>query len=442
MYRRFLLSIFSLGILLTANAASLSFKGLSEKAIECKVDASSGLEAVYVLSSTDGVTMAFDGATSRARWSRFSNLGGGYAEEMTTGATAECSQGDMGYIVEDAGRQYCFWVVDYSKHTLELTSLSQSEESDCSRTLLDFAGEAGDIVYYSATGRRLVLSRELELTWQTLKADEDNFSFTNADGHSTIDGITNAVSAPAPLCSTTFTLTGDRFLKAWGKEQSIESPLIESYSVDAFTRATQTERDADNEIKTNTDGLGGSAPVEIRFEAAVTDAAVYRQWEISRDPEFDILENSFNDLEFTYTFTEQGTTYVRFTANNNDGTCPYESEVYNISIGESKLDIPNAFSPEASPGVNDEWKVSYKSIVRFECHIFNKWGKELFSTTDPSVGWDGKTGNKYVPSGVYYYVIKAEGADGVKYDKAGDINVIKYSVGTGQGSSASSGDAE
>ena len=117
---------------------------------------------------------------------------------------------------------------------------------------------------------------------------------------------------------------------------------------------------------------------------------------------------------------------MRFISDNADGTCPFESQTYEIFIGESKFDIPNAFSPGTSPGVNDEWKVSYKSIVSYKCTIFNRWGKKLFESDDPSVGWDGKTGGKVVPPGVYFYVIKAVGADGVKYDKAGDINIIGF----------------
>ena len=34
--------------------------------------------------------------------------------------------------------------------------------------------------------------------------------------------------------------------------------------------------------------------------------------------------------------------------------------VFEISVGESKLEAPNVFSPYGSPGVNDEWKVAYK----------------------------------------------------------------------------------
>ena len=80
--------------------------------------------------------------------------------------------------------------------------------------------------------------------------------------------------------------------------------------------------------------------------------------------------------------------------------------------------------------------MSYKSIVSFECHIFNRWGNEIISFSDPAQGWDGKKGGKLVPSGVYYYVIKAVGSDGKKYNLSGDINIInsKQSVGTGTSS--------
>ena len=48
------------------------------------------------------------------------------------------------------------------------------------------------------------------------------------------------------------------------------------------------------------------------------------------------------------------------------------------------------------------------------------------SFTDPADGWDGKYNGKLVPSGVYYYVIKARGADGKEYNLKGDINIINY----------------
>lgn len=49
----------------------------------------------------------------------------------------------------------------------------------------------------------------------------------------------------------------------------------------------------------------------------------------------------------------------------------------------------------------------------------------MFRWTDPSQGWDGKKGGKYVAPGVYFYVIEAEGSDGIKYKKKGAVNILR-----------------
>lgn len=417
---------------------AIDFSGVTQTPIRIDADASTGLEGIYVLPTTIGVTMSYTAKSAAdVHWYRFSNLGAAYAEEIASSrsgstVTTQAQSGDMGYIIEEGSTRIYYWVVDYSAHQLEMRALTVGTQEDCNRTILSFDGSAAEIPYYNINGRRLVLSRELEVEYSTLKFDATSFTYDQTTTTETLDAIGSTFAVTAPLCDTQFHLSGDRFLRAWGDEDSIESETVVATAVDAQTRATQEARDNDNEQKDNSnEGYGGSAPCEITFEAAVSDAAIFTEWQISRDPEFGINENTFNELSFTYTFRENGATYVRFVANNADGTCEYISETYQINIGESRLDIPNAFSPEASPGINDEWKVSYKSLISFECHIFNKWGKQLFSTTNPAKGWDGKYGGKYVPSGVYYYVIKAEGADDIKYKKSGDINIIKFNEGSG-----------
>ncbi|MDE6581220.1 MAG: gliding motility-associated C-terminal domain-containing protein, partial [Duncaniella sp.] len=231
---------------------------------------------------------------------------------------------------------------------------------------------------------------------------------------------------PAPLCATEFVLEGDRFLAQWGMGESVTSTTMQPSAVEAYTSATQVSRDNSNETGAGNDGLGGSAPAEVEFYAAVTDAAVFTEWQFSTYPDFDDIQLRISDPVTTYTFREQGTTYVRFVCANDAGTCDYTGTVFTVSIGQSSLLCPNAFSPGASEGVNDEWKVSYSSIVEFECHIFNKLGVKMASLTDPSQGWDGRYNGKLVPAGVYYYVIKARGADDKKYNLSGDINIVNY----------------
>lgn len=394
---------------------------------------STGLDAIYVVNDMNGVSASYRSAAgNRVKWYRFSNLGGGYAEEITEVSqsgdisTLQSLRGDMGYIIEDGNDRHFYWVVDYSAHRLRLGSLAISPESDCATVILVFDGSADAIRYYTINGQMQELSRGLKLGYSTLRYDEDSDIYVFADLTDELAHASSQIRVTAPLCNTDFMLSGDRFMETWGSPESITSSYYEAKAVEAHTTAQQVERDNDNEQKGEVNGLGGSAPAEIDFHAVTTDAAIFKEWQIAGDPEFDFIDYRSNEQDMNYVFNKEGMFYVRFMASNAAGDCDYYSPVYEVSIGDSDIKCPNAFSPGSSEGVNDIWKVSYKSIINFECHIFNRWGVQVSHFTDPSQGWDGKYKGKLVPAGVYYYVIKATGADGKEYNLRGDINIINY----------------
>lgn len=407
--------------------AQVEFQGIDSKVFELKPESSTGLNAVYVLEHCTGVTATFQGATSATRWYKFSKLGGGYAEEII-GATASLTplEGNMGYIVENGTDRYYFWVVNYEAYPLTLSRLTQGEGSDCSTTVLQVAGEGAQINYYSINGREVVLDRGIKLTYYT-EEFQDERGYVRTQKVQDLKSISGELHVPAPLCDTQFRLEGDTYLTAWGRGESVESETIQAMAVDCHVTATQTERNADNESKPGSggDALGGSAPAEITFDAAVSSAAVFTEWQIATDPEFENIDLRYSETQVTHTFREMGTYYARFVCANSAGTCQQTSESFQIDIGDSMLQCPNAFSPDGD-GTNDEWKVSYRSLTSFECHIFNRNGIKIISFSDPSQGWDGKYKGKAAPAGVYYYVIKATGSDGKKYDLGGDINIVNY----------------
>lgn len=428
--------VISVAALLAVNSAiaQISFSGNSREVITVSPQASTGLNNIYVLYDTNGVSISYTASSSSSAvtWYRFSNLGGAYAEPISgithSGSvyTLPSVEGDMGYIVEEGSRRTYFWIVDYAAHYLDLQSLTVSAEQDCAMTALETMGNGDKILYYTINGRQMELDRELSLQYSTLEWNSDSETYVQVETTETFSYLPSVIYTAAPLCDTDFSLSGDRFLRQWGEAETIVSPSFSTIAVAAETSATQTTRENDNEQKEDGAALGGSAPVEITFKAAVTDAAIYREWQISEDIEFENISMRFNELETTHTFLDYGTYYVRFMASNDAGTCDYYGATYEISVGESRLECPNAFSPGATEGVNDEWKVSYKSITSFECHIFNRWGIKVAEFSDPSQGWDGRHNGKLVPAGVYYYVIKARGADGRDYDLKGDINIINY----------------
>ncbi len=399
------------------------------RSIEITPPTSTGLNSVFVIENTDVAELSYFATNQSISWQRYSNLGGGYAEEVQNISkdgnkyTVKCEINDIGYIITDGSKQICVWVVNYANYTNNIPTAIQVESSDCDRVILRTDKEVGYINYYTINGRQEHLDRKFELIYNTLVYSENDGLYNQVSVTENIEGFTSTFSVQVPLCDTEFKLTPDRFAKEWGIGSEIISQSFKTSAVQAQTSATQTIREVDNEQKVEAE-LGGSAPCEIQFKAAITDAAIYHRWEISTYPEFDEIQLQYNDLEFTGTFTDAGMTYVRFIANNAEGTCEFISDTYTISIGDSRLECPNAFSPGTSEGVNDLWKVTYRSIVTFNCQIFNRWGQKIIELTDPSQGWDGYYKGKLVGSGTYFYVIKATGADGKDYDLSGHINII------------------
>lgn len=427
--------------ILTGHSAGLTFSGNALPPVEVRPEANTGLDMVYVLDGLSGVSASVSYSGAAPKWFRYSNLGGGYAEEITAGVTNTGSvstlsqlEPDMGYIVESGGRNSCFYVIDYSRHQLEVTSVYAPENLDCGSTIVELTGTGDAIRYYTINGQQRTLSRELLLTWNTLEWDEESDSFIQVEAHKTLDYLTVETGCTPPAyCNTAFTLTGDRFLQAWGRGLSVSSPAFNPNAVDVHTSARQIysydpddENYTSNSVVDNKEALGGSAPAEIEFSAKGTDAMIHSEWQFARDANFDYIINRVTGEEITYTFRDEGTQYVRFVGSNADGSCEAYGETYEVAIGSSLLKCPNAFSPGASEGVNDEWKVAYRSLTEFKCWIFDRYGTQMCYFDNPEHGWDGRYRGKLVKPGVYYYVIQARGADGKEYKKSGDINIIRY----------------
>ncbi|MCM1021606.1 MAG: gliding motility-associated C-terminal domain-containing protein [Muribaculum sp.] len=412
-------------------ASEISFSGNSVPVVEINPEASTGLNKIYVLHNAAGVSASYVSTSgNKPTWLKYGTRGGGFAEPVEVSYSGTIStlnnvEGDCGYIIEDGASRMYFWIVDYSRHEFSIDNLQIGLESDCSTVTLNFTGSASPIYYTTINGQNKELSRNIELGYNTLEFDMDTKNYNYKEVVKQLEHISNTILVESPYTDTRFVISGDRFLKTWGTEVSYETSDYKAVAVGCFAEAEQVERNADNEQSSGSSGsLGGSAPAEVEFRAWVTDAVVFKEWQISRDSEFDIITFRDNNQDFNYTFREEGNFYVRFATANADGSCTAYSQSFDVTIGESDIKCPNAFSPGNEDGVNDIWKVSYKSIVSFNCHIFNRWGQRVCSFTNPSDGWDGKYKGKLVPSGVYYYVISAKGADGRSYNLKGDINII------------------
>ena len=52
------------------------------------------------------------------------------------------------------------------------------------------------------------------------------------------------------------------------------------------------------------------------------------------------------------------------------------------------IDVPGAFSPNGD-GINDKLFVMGAGVKEFHFRIYNRWGEQIFETSDFNTGWDG-----------------------------------------------------
>ncbi len=88
------------------------------------------------------------------------------------------------------------------------------------------------------------------------------------------------------------------------------------------------------------------------------------------------------------------------------------------------LDVPNAFTPGRF-GQNSVIKVMGFGITHMTFRIYNRWGKQVFQSNDPTIGWDGTFQGAPQPMDVYAYTLEAQFSNGVHVSKKGDITLIR-----------------
>lgn len=406
----------------------LSFPAFAQVSVDggCyrRVDTSTGLSAVYVLKEAGSVSMRYaSSSTDAIYWFRFDASGLSSRTEMLGTQSGNLSSlvspyADCGYMVKQGSDSLCFWVASY--RPVLSCGVAETQENVCESVLL--TGEGFAIPYYTTLGQRENLSRWVSYTtsvWDAAALAIIEQVPVTAEAEVLND---TEMEIPVPYGYTAFTVVDSIPLSWGGSVRQTTSEEYESPAILMQAIAEQTLRGALNESSDQpSDGFGGSAPVEMTFTAYVSGDNYYA-WEFSSSSDFSVVDALYPEQRLAYSFKNEGATYVRLHAYND--YCERDT-VFQISVGESKLEAPNVFSPYGSPGVNDEWKVAYKSIVEFKCWIFNRWGEQLFHYQDPSGGWDGRYRGKLVPPGVYYYVIEARGADGQKYNLKGHINILR-----------------
>ena len=343
-------------------------------------------------------------------------------------------QDGYGYYVDmpDVKEKHYVCIIDYSLHIPRFDNITAKESDDeCEFLKILTTATIDTLDYYLSTGvRRLLLGREYKLQYITQVWKEDIKQFLPEEKTEKLyDSQIYEYVIEAPLNNTHFKISGDQYAKYFGLEQPILSDKYQAIAVRAYGFAETNKEHADNEQHHSGDALGGSAPIEYTFTAYANEpvAASYK-WTILK---YDSLTNQMKEFSpsqnkfLRHNFESEGRFRVELEVTNSTSACVDTTVFFNVIIDNTKIKIPNVFSPGSSIGANDELKISFTSVVSFKASVFNRWGNLLFQWSDPARGWDGRVNGVYVPTGVYYVVVEYKDSMGKNRTMSRAVNVLR-----------------
>ena len=126
----------------------------------------------------------------------------------------------------------------------------------------------------------------------------------------------------------------------------------------------------------------------------------------------------------TINVTQSGTYAVTVSLDK----CAVADKITLIDYCPTSIFIPNAFTPNGD-NKNDVFKVSGANVKDFELLIFNRWGEQIFRSTDINQGWDGKVNGRMVQIDVYIWKLSysenLETGKTKKHEQLGTVVVIE-----------------
>jgi gliding motility-associated-like protein len=159
----------------------------------------------------------------------------------------------------------------------------------------------------------------------------------------------------------------------------------------------------------------------IQFTDQSTDAygIVYWYWNFGStgDSNTSYLENPH------YTYSDTGTYCIKMGVMNQHGCV---DTVTNCIVIDPifTLYIPDAFTPNGD-GLNDAFMAKGNDVKTFEMYIFDRWGMQLFHSTNINDGWDGTVKGSVAMEDTYVYMITATDNRNNKHSYTGKVTLIR-----------------
>jgi len=410
------------------SAAPRLVRAVSMSGKVCEVENPVGADHIYVFDNVNDASFETWGGKN-AKWTE---LNTGRVVDNTT--MYQSMEDGYCYSVEIGGQKETFVFIEYKKHRLPK---EPTIVMDCNQTTIDL-GSVTAISYYTDSLNpnthkydvKAELKQKIVVGYNNQKWNETNWETIWVEDTVKV-GQNKPIVLDSILCDTHFIISEDSISTVlYGKADSIVTEVKEAVAVAQHQlyyiakRGKTLENEKEGPYDDNT--IIHSAPLDVLFEAHPSANADVYIWTIRRGSD---IRTQRTDKDIRYTFDEASesgpvTYMVDLRVMNSEHPECVSAAQDTIVLNASFILVPNVFTPNGD-GVNDEFRVAYRSICEFHCWIYNRWQHLVYKWDDPTKGWDGTLAGKKEPDSAYIYIIQATGCDGKKYKLKGTVNLLR-----------------
>ena len=159
------------------------------------------------------------------------------------------------------------------------------------------------------------------------------------------------------------------------------------------------------------------------------------QWQLGDGTEIETFEGAI----VTHTYAEASNPTITLTIENALCTDSTSRIGCIIEFQGGSIGVPSAFTPTFGGDGNgsqafgdDDFRdndIFFPQIdgnpIAYSFTVYNRWGEQIFSTGDPSVGWNGHFQGNLCKQDVYVWRVAAVFIDGTSVEQAGDVTLIR-----------------